>query len=126
MTDTWSRGGRDDSVRTPLQGGEHGEPAGNPGDRRDRHLRLGVGHPSGDPARHRVFDVRAAYDAAAAGWVARFGEENANEQLGGWGAAPGDVGRAFPTPAACLGAAVAAIVAAVDRDAADREATDRP
>ena len=122
MTDAWNRGGRDESGRSPLQGGEHPGPAADPAERRDRHLRLGVSHPSGDPARHRVFEVRASYDDAAGGWVARFGEENANEQLDGWEPAPRDGGRrrAFPTPASCLGDAVAAIVAAVDREDAAR------
>ena len=64
MTDAWRRGTRDESARSPLQGGEPrgGDPdAGDRGDRRDRRLRVGVGHPSGDPGRHRTFEVRAAY-----------------------------------------------------------------
>ena len=122
MADAWSRGTRDASGRSPLQGGEHRERDGNGGSRADRHLRVGVGHPSGDPARHRVFDVRAAYDEAAGGWVARVGEENANEQLDGWEAGPsgGERERVFPTPAACLGAAVTSIVAMVEREAEGR------
>ena len=118
MADAWSRGTRDASGRSPLQGGEHRERDGVGGSRADRSLRVGVGHPSGDPARHRVFDVRAAYDEAAGGWVARVGEENPNEQLERWGAAPdrGDRARAFPTPATCLGEAVAVLVAMVDRE----------
>jgi hypothetical protein len=54
--------------------------------------------------------------------VARVGEQDANEQLGAWGPGPGGGGpvRAFPTPAACLGDAVAAVVGAVDRAAEGR------
>ena len=120
VADAWSRGTRDDSGRSPLQGGEHRAESGDHGERRDRHIRVGVSHPSDDPARHRVFEVRAAYDEAARGWVARVGEQNPNEQVDGWGPRPDDGGRtrAFPTAAACLGDAVAAIVAMVDRDAA--------
>ncbi len=89
---------------------------------RDRHLLVGVSHPSDDPARHRVFEVRATHDEAEGGWVASFGEQNRNEQVQGWGANLGDGGRdrAFPTPAACLGDAVATLVAGVDREAAGR------
>ena len=122
MADAWSRGRPDESDRSPLQGGEHRGQDGDRGERRDRHIRLGVSHPSDDPARHRVFEIRASYDAGAGGWVAWVGEQNRNEQLGGWGPGPGDGGRAraFPTAAACLGDAVAAIVALVDRVADDR------
>ena len=120
MADAWSRGTRDESGRSPLQGGEHRAHDGAPGERRDRHIVVGVSHPSGDPVRHRVFEIRASYDEAVEGWVARVGEQNANEQLEGWGPGPNDRGRAriFPTPAACLGDAVAAVVAMVDREAA--------
>ena len=118
MTGAWGRGERDESSRSPLQGGEHRGQGDDRGERRDRHVRLGVGHPSGDPARHRAFEIRAVYDGVAGGWVARVGEENANEQLQGLGAGPRGEGaaRAFPTPAACLGEAVAAVVALVDRE----------
>jgi hypothetical protein len=125
MADAWHRGKREASTRSPLQGRDPrgGEPdAGNRGDRRDRRLRVGVGHPSGDPGRHRTFEVRAAYHAAAGGWVARVREENLNEQLAGRGADLPDGGReqAFPTPAACLGDAVAGVVEQVEREAAGR------
>jgi hypothetical protein len=132
MADAWNRGARDESVRSPLQGGERSGDRGTDGDRRgradgsgrrraDRHIRLGVSHPSDDPARHRVFEVRAAYSEAAGGWVAQVGEQNTNEQLQGWGAWLKDGGRerSFPTAAACLGDAVALIVAMVDREADD-------
>ena len=123
MDDARSRGTGEVSHRSPLHGGEHRGREDDRGERRDRHIRLGVSHPSDDPARHRVFEARAAYDAGAGGWVARVGELNANEQLDGWGPPPGDEGapRAFPTPAACLGNAVEALVAVVDREAAERE-----
>ncbi len=110
-----SRNTRDASDQSTRLSGERGE-------RRDRHLRIGVSYPSKDPARHRVFAVRASYDAAAAGWVAWVGEENANEQLAG--RAPRqhdeDKPRVFPTPAACLGDAVAALVTRVDRETGDQ------
>ena len=84
----------------------------------DRYIRLGVGHPSSDPARHRVFEVRATYSAEAGGWVARLGEQNVNEQLPGFGVRllTGGRVRGFATPAACLGDAVATIVALVDAE----------
>jgi hypothetical protein len=87
--------------------------------RLDRHVLLGVSHPSGDPSRHRVFEVRANFDAAIGGWVAEVGEQNRNEQRGDWGPLlpPQRQPRAYSTAAACLGDAVAAVVAAVDRDA---------
>ena len=120
VADAWGRGRRDESDRSPLQGGERRGAGDVQGERSDRHLRVGVSHPSGDPARHRVFEIRAAYDGAAGGWVARVGEENANEQLQGWDpSAEGSV-RGFPTAAACLGDAVATVVAMVDREAEDR------
>jgi hypothetical protein len=94
---------------------------------------LGVSHPSDDPSRHRVFEVRATFDAAAGGWVARVGEQDRNEQCGVWGPnlAPGGEVGVFATAAACLGDAVATIVALVDRDAAETaeaetEATPHP
>ncbi|MDP9355667.1 MAG: hypothetical protein M3R02_10390 [Chloroflexota bacterium] len=120
MSDPWNRGNRDASRRSPLQGGEPQTRGGTEDDRRERSIRLGVSHPSGDPARHRVFEIRASYDEGAGGWVARVGEENANEQLDRWRAALnlGDRRQAFPSLATCLGEAVAALVAAVDREAA--------
>ena len=128
MADAWRRGERDESVRSPLQGGappgDRGA-AGDPLDRRDRRLRVGVGHPSDDPARHRAFEVRATYRAAAGGWVAQIREENRNEQLeeGLGGQAVDTVAdgppRAFSTPAECLGDAVAGLVALIEREADD-------
>ena len=96
-------------------------PGGNDHRRPDRYIRLGVSHPSEDPARHRVFEIRASYSAAVGGWVAQVGEQNLNEQLVSWGATPDDDARptAFPTAAACLGDAVALVVDTVDREARD-------
>ena len=121
MANDWSRGSRDGSARSPLQGGEHRRQDREHGGRRDRHLRVGVSHPSDDPARHRVFEVRASFDGAARGWIARIGEQNPNEQLQGWDRWLTDDARpqAFPTPAACLGDAVARVVAMVDREDTD-------
>jgi hypothetical protein len=83
----------------------------------DRHLRLGVSHPSNDPAQHRTFEIRALYDAARKGWVASVGEQNLNDQRGAWSSVMGDGQHAvFPTAAACLGHAVETIVTAFDRD----------
>jgi hypothetical protein len=85
----------------------------------DRHILLGVSHASDDPALHRVFEVRASFDAEAGGWFARVGEQNLNEQREAWGpqltneSAP----LPFPTVAACLGNAVSSIIAMVDREA---------
>lgn len=86
----------------------------------DRYIRLGVGHPSGDPARHRVFDVKTTYSSEAGGWVARLGEQNVNDQFLGFGArlTTDRELRVFDTPAACLGDAVTTIVAMVDSEAA--------
>ena len=121
MTDAWERGIRDASARSPLQAGEHRGPGGNQGERRDRYISVGISHPSNDPGRHRVFEILASYDEATGGWVARVGEQNPNGQLQGWASGPrdGDQARTFPTPAACLGAAVAAVVAMVDGEAAN-------
>lgn len=118
MADAWNRGARDASRRSPLQGGEPPGQVDDQGERRDRHIRVGISHPSDNPARHRVFAVRASHDAAIGGWVARVGEENLNEKLAAWGARQRDERgpRAFPTPAACLGDAVAALVDLVDRE----------
>ena len=85
----------------------------------ERHILLGVSHPSDDPALHRVFQVRASFIRAVGAWVARVAEQNLNEQRGDWG--PGLAGTereaTFPTAALCLGDAVARIIAAVDREA---------
>ena len=88
--------------------------------RPDRHISLAVSHPSDDPSRHRVFEIRAAFDPAAGGWVAHVGEQDRNDQRGAWEplSSAAHQTRAFPTAAACLGNAVAAIVAMVDQDAA--------
>jgi hypothetical protein len=84
----------------------------------DRHVLIGVSHPSDDPARHRVFEIRASYDAARGGWVARVGEQNLNEQRGDWQLVEtDDDAPVFPTAAACLGHAVSVIVAAADQEA---------
>lgn len=85
----------------------------------DRHVLVGVSHPSDDPARHRVFEIRASYDAARGGWIARAGEQNLNEQRGDWQLVQSDSEPVpvFPTAAACLGHAVSVIVAAVDQEA---------
>ena len=91
----------------------------------DRHIVLGVSHASDDPSRHRVYEVRATFDAARRGWVARVGEQNRNEQRGDWQPTPtpgGEV-RAFSTAAVCLGDAVTTIVAAFDADMETRSET---
>jgi hypothetical protein len=85
----------------------------------DRHILLGVSHGSGDPARHRNFEIRASYDAESGGWTARVSEQNLNEQRGDWeqrltGEGPVPV---VPTAAACLGEAVGRLIAIVDREA---------
>ena len=86
----------------------------------DRHIRLGVSHPSNDPARHRVFEVRAVFDERSGGWVAQVGEQNLNEQRGEWSPLLPDQGwDAFPSPAECLGHAVTIIVATVDDKAGE-------
>jgi hypothetical protein len=86
---------------------------------KDRYLRVGVGHPSGDATLHRDFEIRATYNQSAGGWVAQVGEENRNQQIDVWGPAPGEGReRVFATPAACLGNAVAGIVAMADAEAA--------
>jgi hypothetical protein len=86
----------------------------------DRHILLGVSHPSDDPFKHRVFELRAAFDTARGGWVAHVGEQNHNEQRGDWLPLPAGGGevRVFPTAAACLGDAVAIVIAAFDEDTA--------
>ena len=86
-----------------------------------RHILLGVSHPTDDPMRHRIFEIRAIYDAATRGWVAQVGEQDRNEQRGAWDPllTPDGVTPVFPTAAACLGAAVAILIATVDADAHD-------
>ena len=88
----------------------------------DRHILLGISHASNDPARHRTFEVRAAYDADTGEWSARVGEQNLNEQLGDWEPRRADANgaRRFPTAAACLGDAVARLITMVDQEAQDR------
>ena len=108
----------------PQGGGDPGgtleEPPASKG--RVRHLRVGVSHPSDDPARHRSFEVRASYRAGV-GWVADLTEENLNDQLQSAAVSMRgtDHVEAFPTAAACLGHAVAMLVRTVDGDAAETE-----
>jgi hypothetical protein len=84
----------------------------------DRHISLGVSHPSNDPSRHRVFEVRAVFDDRSGGWVAQVGEQNLNEQRGEWAPLQRDESwGVFSSPAECLGHAVTIIVTAVDREA---------
>ena len=87
----------------------------------DRHILLGISHPSDDPARHRTFEVRATYNAETGAWSARVGEQNLNEQRGDWEPHRADDNGAprFPTAAACLGDAVARLITMVDQDADD-------
>ena len=85
----------------------------------ERHVRIGVSHPSDDPSRYRVFEVRAVCDRDTSEWVAQVAEQNLTEQREGWEplVAAGSRNRGFPTAAACLGDAVATIIAMVDQDA---------
>ena len=87
----------------------------------DRHILVGISHPSNDPARHRIFEIRATYDAETGAWSARVGEQNLNEQRGDWEPELVDAHGAprFPTAAACLGDAVARLMTIVDQDAHD-------
>jgi hypothetical protein len=87
----------------------------------DRHILLGISHPSDDPARHRTFEIRATYDAETRAWIARVGEQNLNEQRGDWDPefADADGAPRFLTAAACLGDAVARLMTIVDQDAHD-------
>ena len=120
MSEAWNRGDRDASSRTPLHGGEHAGHSNDRGARRPRHILLGVSHASDDPARHRHFEIRAAYDQAANGWVAQVAEQNRNEQPGAWaaeGLMDGIRSHVFPTAATCLGDAVTSVVTLVDREA---------
>lgn len=84
----------------------------------DRQILLGVSHPSNDPALHRTFEIHATYDAANRGWMARFGEKNANDQLVAWRRCHADDGaaRRFTSAQACLGSAVTTIIAMVERE----------
>jgi hypothetical protein len=79
----------------------------------DRHILLGISHPSDDPARHRIFEVRAAYDGKIVG------EQNLNEQRGDWDPELRDADAAprFPSAAACLGDAVTRLITLVDQEA---------
>jgi hypothetical protein len=120
MSETWNRGGRDVSARTPFHGGEHAGLANDREEQQTRHILLGVSHVSDDPARHRHFEIRATYDQAANGWVAQVAEQNRNEQPGAWAAEVlmnGVRTHVFPTAATCLGDAVTSIVTLVDREA---------
>lgn len=85
----------------------------------DRHILVGISHPSNDPVRHRTFEVRAAYDVETGAWSARVGEQNLNEQRGPWGPDSADANAAqrFSTAAACLGDAVTRLVTMVDQEA---------
>ena len=87
----------------------------------DRHILLGISHASGDPARHRNFEVRASYDAGSGGWTARVSEQNLNEQRGDWEGqlTGGGATQVFPTPAVCLGETVGRLIAIVDQEADD-------
>jgi hypothetical protein len=87
----------------------------------DRHILVGISHPSDDPARHRIFEIRATYDAETGAWSARVGEQNLNEQRGDWEPELVDADGAprFPTAAACLGDAVTRLMSIVDQDAQD-------
>jgi hypothetical protein len=87
----------------------------------DRHILLGISHPSDDPARHRTFEVHAAYAAETDEWSARVAEQNLNEQRGAWEAHRADPHGAprFPTAAACPGEAVARLITMVDQEAQD-------
>lgn len=84
----------------------------------DRHVSVGISHPSDDPAHHRTFAIVAARHEGM-GWVAHLTEGNHNDQP-----RPETVGlqipdraRAFPTVAECLGDALAMLVRMVDGDA---------
>jgi hypothetical protein len=120
MSEPWNQGGRDASARTPLHGGAHTGHSNDRGERRPRHILLGVSHASNDPARHRHFEIRATYDQAADGWVAQVAEQNRNEQPGAWAAEvlmDGIRSHVFPTAATCLGDAVTSIVTLFDQEA---------
>ena len=86
-----------------------------------RHIVVGISHPSNDPTRHRVFEVRAVPNGQDGGWVASCEEQNANAQPDRWPAwLPNDHrNHPFPTAAACLGNAVEFIVSTLAREAVD-------
>ena len=86
-----------------------------------RHIVVGISHPSSDPTRHRVFEVRAMPNGPSGGWVASVEERNANAQPDRWLAwrPHGSRNRPFATAAACLGDAVEFIVSTLAREAAD-------
>jgi hypothetical protein len=87
----------------------------------DRHILLGISHATDDPARHRTFELRAAFDVETGEWSARVGEQNLNEQRGDWEPHRANANGTprFPTAAACLGDAVARLIALVDQEAQD-------
>jgi hypothetical protein len=87
----------------------------------DRHILLGISHPSDDPARHRTFEIRATYNVETGDWSARVGEQNLNEQRGDWEPHRVDTNDAprFLTAAACLGDAVTRLMTMVDQEAHD-------
>jgi hypothetical protein len=86
----------------------------------DRRLQIGISQPTDDPTQHHTYTVRARDDPAAGGWVARAGAQTHNDQFAGWDPeSEADRARAvFPSAAACLGAAVTRLIAAVDQAAA--------
>jgi hypothetical protein len=86
----------------------------------DRCRHVGIRQPTDDPSHHHVSTVRERDDPAAGGWVARVGEQTHNDQFAGWDPeSTADRARAvYPSAAACLGAAVTRLIAAVDRVAA--------
>jgi hypothetical protein len=89
--------------------------------RPDRHILLGISHATDDPARHRTFEVRAAFDVESGEWRARVAEQNLNEQRGDWEPHRANANGTprFPTAAACLGDAVARLISMVDQEAQD-------
>jgi|SRR5689334_617730 len=92
----------------------------------DRHLQVGISQPTDDPTKHHTYTVRARYDPAAGGWVARAGAQTHNDQFAGWDLeSEADRARAvFPSAAACLGATVTRLIEEVDR--AERRLALRP
>jgi hypothetical protein len=121
MTDA---GGTEDIVVLRGEWGRSGVrslPSRVPAPRASRHILVGVSHPSEDPTKHRVFEVRAVYDIAAGGWIAGVDEQNQNAQASPWLAWQTGDGQEqpFPTAAACLGHAVELIVGMAACDAVD-------
>jgi hypothetical protein len=86
----------------------------------DRHSQGGISRPTDDPAQHHAYTVRARYDPAAGGWVARIGEKTHNDEFAGWDPETDAerVRAVFPSAAACLRAAVVRLIDLVDRAAA--------